>query len=339
MSRRQLLIFWPATVAVVVAILGYLVLTRSTRLTPPSSSTGAPSVSGSSGSSGGSALSGGSGSSGGFPSAASTGWQHTGVSLSPYTGPLTITVDGTVIDGKDVRGCLQINANNVTISNSRVSCAGSSPDDPGNMVVQQSTSRAPDVSGLQVVDTEITRPAGSNGGADYGLLIYGMNVTLTRVNIHNVTSGVHFSSNGPVTIEESYIAGLVNISGQDHIDGVIANGGTANVTLRHNTIEVPDVQTTPIAIFPEGTPNSYWVVDRNLIAGGGYCIYPSYTKGHDQPNHHISIINNVFGTQFYPRCGSVGPVDGGVNGANFLDGIGNTWSGNTWSNTGAPITP
>ncbi len=124
------------------------------------------------------------------------------MSLSPYTGPLTITVDGTVIDGKDVRGCLQINANNVTISNSRVSCAGSSPDDPGNMVVQQSTSRAPDVSGLQVVDTEITRPAGSNGGADYGLLIYGMNVTLTRVNIHNVTSGVHFSSNGPVTIEE-----------------------------------------------------------------------------------------------------------------------------------------
>ena len=272
----------------------------------------------------------------GWPSPANTGWQHTGVTLTAYTGPLTITTANTVISGKDIRGCLFIKANNVTILNSRVTCAGSSPQDGGTMIVQQSDAYTPGVTGLTMTDVEITRPAGSNGGADYGLLLYGKSVNLTRINIHNVTSGIHFSGDG-VTLRDSYIGDMVNISGSDHNDAVIANGGAPHVTLVHNTLEVPGDQTTPIAMYPEGSPNSYWTIDDNLLNGGGYCIYPSYSKGQEQPNNHITITNNVFGSTFFTGCGAYGPVNSGPNGARFLDGQGNTWSGNTWANTGLSV--
>ena len=271
-----------------------------------------------------------------FPTPATTGWRHTGVTLSPYTGPQTITADGTVIDGKDITSCLYVKADNVTIRNSRITCAGSSPRDGGVMILQQSDAYTRGVTGLTVTDTEITRPAGNTNSADYGILLYGSNVTITRVNIHNVTSGIHFSG-GSVTVQDSYIGDLVNISGEDHNDGVIANGGSSGVTLRHNTINVPIVQTTPIAIFPEGEPNSYWVVDNNLLNGGGYCIYPSYTKGEEQPNHHMTITDNVFGRTFFANCGSAGPVSGGINGGKFSDGAANVWTNNTWQDTGAVV--
>jgi hypothetical protein len=188
-----------------------------------------------------------------------------------------------------------------------------------------------------LTDVEITRPAGSNGGADYALLLYGRNVTLTRVNIHDVTSGIHYSGDG-VTLQDSYIHDLVNISGQDHNDDVIANGGATNVNMIHNTLEVPIAQTTPIAMYPEGTPNSYWLIDKNFIAGGGFCIYPSYTKGSEQPNHHITITNNHFSKKFFPNCGAGGAVNSGVNGASFFDGAGNIWTNNTWHETGVAVT-
>src|SRR4051812_31755406 len=49
-----------------------------------------------------------------FPSAATTGWRHTGVTLTPYRGPDEVTRAGTVIDGKDI-GCIWIRAQNVVI--------------------------------------------------------------------------------------------------------------------------------------------------------------------------------------------------------------------------------
>lgn len=271
-----------------------------------------------------------------FPTPDTTG-VPAGVTLAAYTGPLTISAPGTVIDGKDVRGCLFITASNVTIRNSRIQCASGSPTQGGTMVLQQGTYYAAPT-GLTITDTEISRPTGSNGGADYGVLLYGSGVTMTRVLIRNVTSGVHFSGTG-ATITDSYLGGFVNISGQDHNDAVIANGGATNVVLRHNTLEVPIGQTTPIAMYPEGTPNSYWTIDGNLLNGGGYCMYPSYSKGSEQPNHHITVTGNVFGTKFFPRCGQYGPVNGGPGGARFGDGAGNVWTGNTWQGSGATVLP
>ncbi|MEV0136688.1 hypothetical protein AB0H83_50720, partial [Dactylosporangium sp. NPDC050688] len=57
----------------------------------------------------------------GYPAAHNTGYPQglpgdtrKKVTLTPYTGPMTITVAGTVIDGKDINGHLEIKAKNVT---------------------------------------------------------------------------------------------------------------------------------------------------------------------------------------------------------------------------------
>ena len=55
------------------------------------------------------------------PSASNTG-VPAGTTLTTYTGPLTITVDGTVIDKKAVYGDLKIAARNVVVRNSYLHC-------------------------------------------------------------------------------------------------------------------------------------------------------------------------------------------------------------------------
>lgn len=260
--------------------------------------------------------------------ASNTGWAPTGVTLTTYTGPSTITVDGTVIDGADINGGLQINANNVKITRSRIRTQGSSPTDGGVMAVQFGTNATPNTyTGLTIEDCEITR-SGPNS-LDYGLQLYCGGVTIRRSKIRNLTSGIHFSPYGKSCwVEDTFIGELVDISGQDHNDCVIANGGATNITLLRCRLEVPIAQTTPIAAYPEGTPNSYWTVDKCWIDGGGYACYVGYTVGSEQPNHHFTFTNNVFGRTYFAECGNLGAVNTGSG--NFADGAGNVWTNNTW---------
>ncbi|MET0964966.1 MAG: hypothetical protein ABWZ02_01130, partial [Nakamurella sp.] len=62
----------------------------------------------------------------GKPTASNTG-VPSGTTLSRYTGPLTITTNGTVIDGKAVYGDLKIQAANVVIRNSYLHCGTEIP--------------------------------------------------------------------------------------------------------------------------------------------------------------------------------------------------------------------
>jgi hypothetical protein len=61
------------------------------------------------------------------PIATNTGWQPTGVTLTPMVGNITITTDGTVIDSKDISGYIHIQANNVTIKRSRLKTTDYTP--------------------------------------------------------------------------------------------------------------------------------------------------------------------------------------------------------------------
>lgn len=266
-----------------------------------------------------------------FPDASCTGWQHTGVTLTPYTGSLSISQSNTVIDGKDINGCIDIRANNVTIKRSRIRCAGSSPTEGGTMIVKLGVSWESQWSNLTLEDVEITRPDGKNGGADYAIEVYAKNSTITRANIYNITSGIHLMTSDTV-IQDSYIHNLVDISGEDHNDNIIANGSKRNIRIEHNNLENPINEVTPIAMYPEGSANSYWVVNKNLLNGGGFCMYTG-AAANEQPNNNIQITNNHFGTKFYSNCGAVGviredPVSSIKNGAN------NIYCNNTWDSPG-----
>ena len=60
------------------------------------------------------------------PDASNTG-VPSGTALTRYTGPLTITTDGTIISNADIYGDLKVQARNVIIRNSRLHCGDQIP--------------------------------------------------------------------------------------------------------------------------------------------------------------------------------------------------------------------
>src|SRR5664279_5704719 len=84
------------------------------------------------------------------PSASNTG-VPAGKALTKYTGPLTITTAGTVIDGKAVYGDLKIQAKNVIIRNSYLHCGTNIPSGNSGCIDANSGS----VYNLQVLNNTI----------------------------------------------------------------------------------------------------------------------------------------------------------------------------------------
>ncbi len=252
--------------------------------------------------------------SGGFPTAQSTGWRRTGVSLSPYSGPCVITVPGTVIDAKDI-SCskVEVRADDVRISRSRVRASG----DLG--VVFRSGS------GLVISDSEVT--AVNPGGVGIAIASWGgRGMRVERSYVHGTVRGIQPGEG--TSVSGSYVDDLVNASGA-HATAVGVNGGTRNVTIRGNTLGCNASHcSAALSAYPETTwgPNDNWLIDGNLLNGGGYCTHLGYTpSAGEQPNTNFRVTNNVFGNKYYPRCGQYGPV---ASWTPPPTGVGNLWSGN-----------
>lgn len=263
-----------------------------------------------------------------FPTPETTGWKPTGVTLTPYTGPCEITRDGTVIDGKDIKCRLTINASNVRISQSRI-IGGS-----GHII----TVRSGD--GLTIVDSEIT----SNSPGDDGRALAmwgGSNITLKRVYIHNVLRGIE-PGNG-LTLENSYIGDMNNPT-DSHTTAIGVNGGSKNVVLRGNTLTCDTNHcSSAISAYPEvgmGGPNSNWTVEGNLLnTTGQYCMYMGYTpSAGERPNNNMKITNNTFGNRFNARCGGQSYVSWSNESVGVTpNSNSNVFSGNV-DGSGKPIT-
>ncbi len=259
---------------------------------------------------------------GGSPSAANTGWEPTGVSLTQYTGSTTITTDGTVIDGKDIRGTLEIRADDVTISRSRIeSGAGQS-----YVLVQQSGA-----DGLRVTDTEVTNRPGQI--ADRAIASLGTGMILTRVYVHGTQRGIQ-TGNGTV-VQDSYADDFLNDS-SNHATAVMALGGTSHVHLTNNTFGCGTGEcSAAMSVYPQndfGGPNDDWTISGNLFNGGSYCVYLGYSPADgESPNTNMRMTNNYFGTKYDAECGVFGPV--GSWGGSPTD----VWRGNTWYAPGSPV--
>ncbi len=284
-----------------------------------------------------------------FPDTNCTGWQHTGVTLTAYTGPTTITTAGTVIDGKDI-GCLSVSANNVTIKKSRVRCAGG-PESSTTYGINLGS-----VSGFVLEDTEVmstTIPSSCTSG-DPSLLtrpLFSPNTTnarLTRVYFHNTRSGIGVGDG--MTVEDSVLLTDCNPdphgTGADwqHSTAINSSGGAQNVTIRHNVLDNgAENASSAMSFYPENGPNDNFLITQNLInTRAYYCAYFGYTPPGEEPNTRFAVTNNVWGTKYNTSCGMNSPVYY----ANFSlilfntaypTGWGGSWSGNTWQN-GIPYT-
>jgi hypothetical protein len=246
----------------------------------------------------------------GYPSAGSTGWKHTGVTLTAYKGSTNITTAGAVIDGKDL-GCVNIQAANVTIKRSRVTCSDLFP------------LRVMTNANVTVEDTEID----GGGSPDNTCLTSGKYVA-RRVDCHGVGDGMYVFGDS-VTIEDSYIHDLVSCGGC-HNDGIQVTGGNA-VVIRHNTIENKFSQTSCVKIGDDQGPLRDVLVESNLFNGGGYALYAG---GSGSGVSNMRFINNHFAKTFFPGSGSFGPV------AYYVASVpGNVWSGNVWDDNGTAVNP
>jgi hypothetical protein len=236
-----------------------------------------------------------------WPNATNTG-VPAGTTLTVVNGNLTIDTANTVIDGKDIRGCVNVTAPGVIIRRSKVSCA--------NFYTVASFGGAYTGAGLLIEDTEIDCQNTS------GTAVGDTHVTARRLNIHGCENGFDVDTN--FVIEDSYIHDLYD-SAEAHTDGIQFAIG-ANVTVSHNAIFVHG--TSAIITNPTTTANA--VIQNNLLAGGAYTLYCPRDSSVD-----VHVLNNHFSRVYYPTGGAYGPWTDCEKVAEV--------SGNVWDDTGLPL--
>lgn len=262
-----------------------------------------------------------------FPSAATTG-VPAGTILSPVSGNITVTVPGTVIDAQDVKGCILIRADRVTVRRTRVRSA---PCDNRHQIDVENGRW----SGVLIEDVEID---GLKADA-YGAGIGNSGFTCRRCDIHNVGQGANISSD--VVIEDSFIHDLYSAGDPattgSHNEPIISNGG-GNFVIRRNELQIsPSAQgaSAAVALYGDFSPIVNVLVEGNRFNGGGYCIYGGSVPGKPHPvATGVRFLNNRFGQKYYSNCGLYGPAT-----AFDAAGAGSVWSGNVFDSSGAVVSP
>jgi hypothetical protein len=174
----------------------------------------------------------------GKPTASNTGVPD-GIALTPYTGPLTITADGTVIDSKDVYGDLRIQARNVVIRNSYLH---------GGSAIPSSNSGVVDANSANVynllVENNTIRPDSPSYFRD-GIVGHEFTATGNDISRSNDGIGAFSKPGGPVaanvTIRGNYIHDLTHWNNDPahsdgtHNDGIQLQGGE-NILISGNNV-------------------------------------------------------------------------------------------------------
>lgn len=235
----------------------------------------------------------------GLPDATNTGVPG-GTSLTVVNGDVSVTKAGTVLQNKDIRGCVNVEAANVTIRDTKISCTDyygvssfTNTNKGGNLLIE---------------DSEIDcKNHNTTGVGSFGF-------TAKRLNIHGCENG--FDVDTDVTVEDSYIHDLYE-GATGHADGVQLSIGQ-NLTVRHNTIFNPGGTS---AMISNGTKISNVLVVDNLFSGGAYTLYcPTISST------NFRVINNRFSKLYGAKGGEYGAM--ADCGSNIAQLTGNVWDSN-----------
>jgi hypothetical protein len=231
------------------------------------------------------------------------------ITPTPYTGSLTISTAGTVIDGKAINGCLRILAINVTIRNSRITCAGGGwagvyADD------------APSAANLRIDHVEITCVDGHR----HGVWVHG--ATITNAYIHDCENAGEI--NGNTVVRDSYL--VAREVGDGHADDLQSQGGS-DVIIEHNTFAGLNPITSSIISNPDG--NSRWTLTDNFFSAGAYTLYCPENVGNTWVVRNNRFYGPVGGYNTDPHRPAYGFTDA-------CGGVG-TWTGNYRDDTLAAV--
>lgn len=237
---------------------------------------------------------------GGYPDETNTG-VPAGTTLTAYSGSYYIQTDNTVIDGMDINGIVVIQANNVTIRNTRITTNDFYP-------IRRDTG-----TGLLVEDSEII---GTSTDVTCGIGFD--NYTARRVNVHGTVDG--FKTQNNVVLEDCYVHDLT-VGNGTHNDGAQSTGGN-NVTIKHCTFKLGGADVNAcLQIGNEDGGNSNWLVQNCLIDGGGFTINSSSDP---TINSNMRFTGNRFTRNYTYGIGGVG---------------GATWITNYYDNDGTAASP
>jgi hypothetical protein len=276
----------------------------------------------------------------GYPDATNTG-VPAGTSLTT-TGSQTVTDDGTVLDGLEIKGTVTVAASDVTIENSRVVApAGGS----GSFAILLEEG----ADDFTIKDSEVEGPASSKDGLESAVWNHYGNPGAN-------TSGVYFHDcadcwEGSGTFRDSYMVVDAAYSGS-HDEDIYVCGGTVHVL--HSTLINRHRQTAAVFGDTSGCGANHLSITGSLLAGGGYVLYPQANS--DSPTGTMNISENRFARchsapKFNRASGGTdcagGPdpnglfANGGYFGiaAYYYLGGPNVWKRNIWDDNGRPVCP
>ncbi|MFC7700491.1 right-handed parallel beta-helix repeat-containing protein [Bradyrhizobium sp. GCM10028915] len=190
----------------------------------------------------------------GMPTADTAG-VPAGVTLTPYTGRMTIETPGAVIENVIINGQLTVIAADLTIKN----CIIQTNDSNGILAVTASNLL---VENCIIIGGDFT---------DNGILGHG---TFVGNDISHVRIGIQLTD-GASTVRDNYIHDLFNAGSAPHFDGITLLGGQNHVVIEHNTISAPsDHGTAEILIQNVFGPVHDVQINNNLLLGTpSYAVY------------------------------------------------------------------
>ena len=241
-----------------------------------------------------------------------------GTKLTVITGDVTVSKNGTVIDSKDIKGALIIDASNVTVRRSLIE--GHALED--SVYVRSGTN-------IVFQDDEINVVSPHTGVDDMGL----RNSTVQRLNIHGGVDGIKLFGNASVSA--SWIHGLTWFAhdpgqggGPSHNDTIQILGG-ANMQVTGNFLQAVSQDNSAIQVTQNSGKISALTISGNWADGGGctFNISSHNNAGKLIPMSGIALTNNRFGHTSKLNCAIVVDLK-----TTF------THNGNVWDASGAPVT-
>jgi len=210
----------------------------------------------------------------------------------------------------DIEGCVTVEADNVTITQSLIHCARTR-----RPAVQMKGGK-----NLVLDQVEI------DGGGKTDSCVATNSFTIYRSNLHDCTDGIDFSSN--VVIEGNYIHDLARSTGS-HNDALQTLGGADDI-IRNNTLQSfrADTHDPMNAAIQTGRLKrslTNVLVEHNYMDGGNYTVNAGSPPTKGTVIEGYVFRNNVFGRDY--RYGPVRAVGEGT----VFDAT------NVWADTGKSV--
>ncbi|WP_129339235.1 hypothetical protein [Cellulomonas endophytica] len=256
------------------------------------------------------------------PSTGSTTWPgdaNTGVpsgtSLRVHEGDLKVTTAGTVIDGREIRGTVWVQAPGVVIKNSKIT-GRSYSSDLALVMVQGSGS-------VTIQDSEM-----------YGRVpsphvrgVIGQNFKLLRVDMHDVIDHMVITGSN-VTVQDSWLRDNLYYSSDPNYGGTPTHDDNfqisagSNINIIHNRLS--GTHNASLMITQDRGDVSNVNFSNNHVSDGG-CAVNIAQKAYG-PISGMKIQNNTFTrTQIHGGCAMI--IDSGT--IPLLSQYGNRWSDGT----------